>query len=97
MGDSITYTYLYGALIALLTSNHNSTENWEFFLKLHFEWRCEHLGQKWNPFSGNKPYKDLTARTKLEILHKLCHWRLELDDTTDLLRVSWLLVAYTCI
>ena len=31
-------------------------ENWEFFLKMHLEWRCEYLKEKWNPHE-NKDYK----------------------------------------
>lgn len=31
-------------------------ENWEFFLKMHLEWRCEYLQQKWNPHK-DKEYK----------------------------------------
>ena len=65
-----------------------SEDNWPFFLKLHIEWRCEYLKEKWNPFTGDKEYKDLTIRQRVEILHKLCHWRLELDDIADLVRVS---------
>lgn len=64
-----------------------SEDNWPFFLKLHIEWRCEYLKEKWNPFSDNKEYKDLSIRQRVEILHKLCHWRLELDDIADLFRV----------
>ena len=70
-------------------------ENWEFFLKLHVEWRCEYLSDKWNPFVKEKQYKDLTMRERILILHKLCHWRLELDDIADLLRVSVALIMYT--
>ena len=33
-----------------------SEENWEFFLKMHLEWRCEYLKEKWNPHE-NKDYK----------------------------------------
>ena len=32
--------------------------------------------------------RNLTIREKVELLHKLCHWRLELDDIGDLLKVS---------
>ena len=36
---------------------------------------------------GDKEYKDLPIRERVEILHRLCHWRMELDDIADLLRV----------
>ena len=62
-------------------------ENWPFFLKLHLQWRCEFLHERWNPLSGDKEYKDLSIRDKVDILHRLCNWRLELDDIGDLLRV----------
>ena len=43
-------------------------------------------------------YRELSTRTKVEIMHKLCHWRLELDDIGDLLRVSdKLIYMYLCI
>ena len=62
-------------------------ENWPFFLKLHLQWRCEFLSERWNPLSGDREYAELGSREKVEILHRLCNWRLELDDIGDLLRV----------
>lgn len=56
-------------------------------LKLHLKWRCENLKEKWNPLSGDKEYKDLDIYSRVCIMHKLCHWRMELDDIADLLRV----------
>ena len=63
-------------------------DNWTFFLKLHLDWRCEYLHEKWNPFNGEKEYKDLSIRERVEVLHRLCHWRMELDDVGELVRVS---------
>ena len=57
-------------------------------LKLHLKWRCENLSEQWNPLAGDELYQDLDAYSRICILHKLCHWRLELDDVADLLRVS---------
>ena len=71
-----------------------SEDNWPFFLKLHIEWRCEYLKEKWNPFTDDKEYKDLSIRQRVEILHRLCHWRLELDDIADLVRVSPCFVSF---
>ena len=52
-------------------------------------WRCDFLHEKWDPFqSKGCDYSGLAAREKIELLHKLCHWRLELDDVGDLVRVS---------
>ncbi|CAI8034138.1 Cat eye syndrome critical region protein 2 homolog [Geodia barretti] len=62
-------------------------ENWQSFLKLHVRWRCDFLHEKWDPFqSKGCDYGSLGAREKVELLHKLCHWRLELDDVGDLVR-----------
>lgn len=66
-----------------------SEDNWPLMLKLHLKWRCDNLKEKWNPLSGETEYKDLDTYSRVLILHKLCHWRLELDDIGDLLRVSW--------
>ena len=63
------------------------------FAKLHVEWRCEYLNDKWNPFGENREFKDLTIRQKVELLYHLCHWRLELADVADHLRVSYFLVG----
>ena len=72
-----------------LTSPPHREENWQSFLKLHLRWRCDFLNEKWDPFQTKGcDYRGLTARDKIELLHKLCHWRLELDDVGDLVRVS---------
>ena len=76
------------ALPSVLPLHACREDNWAFFLKLHLEWRCEYLGESWNPLKGDQNYRSLRARDKVEILHRLCHWRLELDDIGDLLRVS---------
>ena len=65
-----------------------SNENWPMMLKLHLKWRCDNLNEKWNPLAGDKQYEDLDTYSRIRIMHKLCHWRLELDDIADLLRVS---------
>lgn len=67
---------------------NNSEENWCIMLKAHLKWRCDNLKEKWNPLSGDAEYKDLDTYSRVAILHKLCHWRLELDDIGELLRVS---------
>lgn len=64
------------------------SDNWPLMLKLHLKWRCEHLKERWNPLAGDKQYPDLDTYSRICIMHKLCHWRLELDDIADLLRVS---------
>ena len=35
---------------------------------------------------GETSYKQLSARTRVEILYKLCHLRMELNDVTDCIR-----------
>lgn len=71
---------------------------------MHIQWRNDHLDENWNPHKdkvyksvdrvtlglivGFLYRRDLDSRTKVEILHKMIHWRLELDDIGDLLRVS---------
>ena len=44
------------------------------YLMLHCTYTCTYC-------------RDLDTRTKVEILHKMIHWRMELDDIGDLLRV----------
>ena len=38
--------------------------------------------------SGIVSPRDLKTREKIVLLHRICHWRLELDDIGDTLRVS---------
>lgn len=76
---------LYCALLNGIVDKDVSEENWEFFMKMHLEWRCEYLHEKFNPHEG-KTYKELTTRNKVDIIHHICHWRMELDDIGELLR-----------
>jgi hypothetical protein len=76
---------LYCSLLNGIVDKEVTEENWEFFLKMHLQWRNDNLDEGWNPHR-DKIYKDLDTRTKVEILHRLIHWRLELDDVGDLLR-----------
>ena len=69
-------------------SHYYREDNWQSFLKLHVKWRCDFLNEKWDPFHSKQcEYGGLSPRDKVELLHKLCHWRLELDDVGDLVRV----------
>ena len=34
-----------------------SDDDWEVLLKLHLQWRCDNLEEKYNPLPGDKPYK----------------------------------------
>lgn len=43
------------------------------------------MNEKYNPM-GEVSYNQLSTRTKVEMLYKLCHLRMELDDVTECIK-----------
>eukprot|EP00800_Vazella_pourtalesii_P010527 TRINITY_DN2586_c1_g1_i6.p1 TRINITY_DN2586_c1_g1~~TRINITY_DN2586_c1_g1_i6.p1 ORF type:complete len:446 (+),score=116.78 TRINITY_DN2586_c1_g1_i6:133-1470(+) len=72
-------------LKGILEKKEIGPSNWELLLRLHFVWRNEFLNEKYNPM-GEVSYNQLSTRTKVEMLYKLCHLRMELDDVTECIK-----------
>lgn len=60
--------------------------NYEVYLKDIFKYRAATEEKQENPFV-NSDFKSLDLRTKVEVLHQLCDYRLDAADVMDQLKV----------
>lgn len=72
-------------LSGCLPNNEISTFNYQMFLRRLFRQKCQEHNQH-NPFNTDTDFQLLPLRTKVDILHALCDFRLEADDVLDQLK-----------
>ncbi|KAF5282395.1 hypothetical protein FQA39_LY17592 [Lamprigera yunnana] len=72
-------------LTGCLPNNEISTFNYQMFLRRLFREKCkEH--DRYNPFNTDIDFQLLPLRTKVDILHALCDFRLDADDVLEQLK-----------
>ncbi|GJQ87089.1 hypothetical protein Trydic_g23942 [Trypoxylus dichotomus] len=72
-------------LSGCLPNNEISTFNYQMFLRRLFRQKCQEHDQ-YNPFNTDIDFQLLPLRTKVDILHALCDFRLDADDVLDRLK-----------
>lgn len=72
-------------LSGCLPNNEISTFNYQMFLRRLFRQKCQEYKRD-NPFNTDIDFQFLPLRTKVEILHALCDFRLDAEDVPDDLR-----------
>ncbi|XP_030766018.1 uncharacterized protein LOC115890048 [Sitophilus oryzae] len=72
-------------LSGCLPSNEISTFNYQMFLRRLFRQKCQEH-DRYNPFNTDCDFTLLPLRTKVDILHALCDFRLDAEDVLDQLK-----------
>ncbi|KAI4469418.1 remodeling and spacing factor 1 [Holotrichia oblita] len=72
-------------LSGCLPNNEISTFNYQMFLRRLFRQKCQEHDQ-YNPFNTDIDFQLLPLRTKVDILHALCDFRLDAEDVLDRLK-----------
>ncbi|CAH1107566.1 unnamed protein product [Psylliodes chrysocephalus] len=72
-------------LSGCLPNNEISTFNYQMFLRRLFRQKCQEHDQ-YNPFNTDIDFQLLPLRTKVDILHALCDFRLDAEDVLDQLK-----------